>query len=182
MFRAQSAQQQERWQREAEKNPCAQPDNLRCRFLYSMGVRQAIWRQRLWAEPDIRIVSAGVPDYLQAVPHARFCLVSACCQISGTVRAVALRHTRFLATRSHALSCCVLCASRTSQHTEGNSWGTRLIDYMAMECVPVIVNDGMMQVFENVLPYDAFAFHLSKRQIPELYSFLHNVTNATRAA
>eukprot|EP00965_Chrysotila_dentata_P183658 6064300-Pleurochrysis_carterae.AAC.5 len=29
---------------------------------------QAVWRQRLWAEPDMRIVSAGVPDYLTAVP------------------------------------------------------------------------------------------------------------------
>ena len=41
---------------------------------YSMGVRQAVWRQRLWAEPDMRIVSAGIPDYLTAVPRARFCL------------------------------------------------------------------------------------------------------------
>lgn len=136
-----SAVQQERWQREAQKLKCAQPGNLRCRYLYSMGVRQAIWRERLWAEPDIRIVSAGVPDYLQAVPHARFCL-----------------------------------------HTEGNSWGTRLIDYMAMECIPIIVNDGMVQVFENLLPYADFAFHLSKRQIPELLSFLRNVSNGTRAA
>lgn len=33
-------------------------------------VRQAVWRQRLWAEPDMRIVSAGIPDYLTAVPQA----------------------------------------------------------------------------------------------------------------
>ena len=30
-----------------------------------------MWRQRLWAEPDMRIVSAGIPDYLEAVPRAR---------------------------------------------------------------------------------------------------------------
>ena len=30
-----------------------------------MGVRQAVWRQKLWAEPDMRIVSAGIPDYLE---------------------------------------------------------------------------------------------------------------------
>ena len=50
-----------------------------------------MWRQRLWAEPDMRIVSAGIPDYLTAVPRARFCL-----------------------------------------HTEGNGWGARVVDYMAM--------------------------------------------------
>ena len=36
------------------------------------------WRpcvsQRLWAEPDMRIVSAGIPDYDTAVPNAHFCL------------------------------------------------------------------------------------------------------------
>ena len=30
-----------------------------------MGVRQAVWRQRLWAEPDMRIVSAGTPDGIE---------------------------------------------------------------------------------------------------------------------
>eukprot|EP00966_Prymnesium_polylepis_P009786 225943-Prymnesium_polylepis.1 len=36
-----------------------------------MGVRQAVWRQKLYLEPDMRIVSAGIPDYLTAVPQAR---------------------------------------------------------------------------------------------------------------
>ena len=68
-----------------------------------MGVRQAVWRQQLWAEPDMRIVSAGIPDYDTAVPAAHFCL-----------------------------------------HTEGNGWGARVVDYMAMECLPLMVNDGMI--------------------------------------
>jgi hypothetical protein len=41
-----------------------------CRNIYSMGVRQAVWRQKLWAEPDMRIVSAGIPDYLTAARQA----------------------------------------------------------------------------------------------------------------
>ena len=92
----------DKWQARADTTRCAKP-TATCRGIYSMGVRQAVWRQRLWAEKDMRIVSAGIPDYLTAVPSARFCL-----------------------------------------HTEGNSWGTRLMDYMAMECIPLIVNDGMV--------------------------------------
>lgn len=83
-----------------------------CRHVYSMGVRQAVWRQRLWAEPDMRIVSAGIPDYDTAVPNARFCL-----------------------------------------HTEGNGWGARVVDYMAMECLPLMINDGM------IFPYSVRAAH-----------------------
>ena len=138
-----TAAKQEKWLRRVMGEPCAKPTDLspHCRSIYSMGVRQAVWRQKLWQEPDMRIVSAGVPDYLTAVPRARFCL-----------------------------------------HTEGNSWGTRLIDYMAMECVPVIVNDEMMQVYENILDYDKFAYRFSKQQIPELAGFLRRIDNATRAS
>ena len=51
------------------RDPCARPD-VSCRNIYSMGVRQAVWRQKLWAEPDMRIVSAGIPDYLTAARQA----------------------------------------------------------------------------------------------------------------
>ena len=61
-----------KWQKRADTDRCARPESV-CRGLYSMGVRQAVWRQRLWAEKDMRIVSAGIPDYLDAVPTARFC-------------------------------------------------------------------------------------------------------------
>ena len=54
-----------------------------------MGVRAAIWRQKLYLDPEMKIVSSGIPDYLETAAAARFCL-----------------------------------------HTEGNSWGTRLIDQM----------------------------------------------------
>lgn len=87
----------------------------------------------------MRIVSAGIPDYLTAVPTARFCL-----------------------------------------HTEGNSWGTRLMDYMAMECLPLVVNDGMVFPFHNIVPYDAFSFHMSKREIPKIAAKLRGTTNETQ--
>ena len=102
-----------------------------------MGVRQAVWRQRLWAEPDMRIVSAGIPDYLTAVPAARFCL-----------------------------------------HTEGNGWGARVVDYMAMECLPLMVNDGMIFPYANILDWDAFSIHLNKRHVPQIAAILRNVSEA----
>ena len=131
-------EKKKKWQRRADSDRCATPDSV-CRGLYSMGVRQAVWRQRLWQEPDMRIVSAGIPDYLTAVPTARFCL-----------------------------------------HTEGNSWGTRLMDYMAMECLPLVVNDGMVFPFHNIVPYDAFSFHMSKREIPKIAAKLRGTTNETQ--
>ena len=106
--------QHDKWMRRVKNDPCAL-SNATCRHAYSMGVRQAIWRARLWDHADVRLVSAGVDDYMSAVPRARFCL-----------------------------------------HTEGNGWGIRLVDYAVMGCVPLIVNDRMLQVFEQVLPYDRF--------------------------
>ena len=34
-------------------------------------------------------------------------------------------------------------------HTEGNGWGARVVDYMAMECLPLMVNDGMVRADEG---------------------------------
>ena len=56
-----SEDKQLKWLRQVEKDACARPE-VSCRGVYSMGVRQAVWRQKLWAEPDMRIVSAGIPD------------------------------------------------------------------------------------------------------------------------
>ena len=38
-------------------------------------------------------------------------------------------------------------------HTEGNGWGARVVDYMAMECLPLIINDSMMFSYANVLDW-----------------------------
>lgn len=140
-----SAEMQQKLLAKTLKLNCADPAesvrNVNCRMIYSMGVRQALWRQKLWADPSMRIVSAGIPDYLSAVPSARFCL-----------------------------------------HTEGNSWGTRLMDYMAVECLPVIVNDGMVFPFAKVLPYKDFSLHLSRAEIPRIKAHLLNVSNETQRA
>eukprot|EP00966_Prymnesium_polylepis_P270955 6260003-Prymnesium_polylepis.1 len=51
---------------------------------------------------------------------------------------------------------------------------------MAIECVPLIVNDGMVFPWHNIIPdYHAFSIHLSKRQVPQIVSMLRNMTNGT---
>jgi len=93
----------------------------------------------LYDEPDMRIVSAGVPDYLEVLRNARFCL-----------------------------------------HTEGNGWGARVVDYIAMECLPLMLNDRVLFLYHNILPWDAFSLHLSKSQIPSLASALRNVSEVSQ--
>ena len=108
-----------------------------------MGVRGAIWRSQLYAEPDMKIVSAGIPNYLEVAAESRFCL-----------------------------------------HTEGNSWGTRMVDGMAIECIPLIVNDGMLLPYHNILSMDGeypkFTIHLSKEHVPTIPSVLRNVSREAR--
>mmetsp|Transcript_35939 Transcript_35939/g.118982 ORF Transcript_35939/g.118982 Transcript_35939/m.118982 type:complete len:427 (-) Transcript_35939:133-1413(-) len=129
-----SQEKQEKWLKRVTADRCARPD-VSCRQVYSMGVRQAIWREKLYAEPDMRIVSAGVPDYFDVVTKARFCI-----------------------------------------HTEGNGWGARVVDYMAMECLPLMVNDRMIFPYANVLPWEDFAIHLRKDQIPALAATVRNIS------
>jgi len=135
-----SAAKQEKWLRRVTANRCARPE-VSCREVYSMGVRQAVWRQKLYLEPDMRIVSAGIPDYLTAVPQAHFCL-----------------------------------------HTEGNGWGARVVDYMAMECLPLMVNDRMVFPYANVIDWKTFSLHLLKRQIPEIPTILRNISAQSQMA
>ena len=90
----------------------------------------------------MRIVSAGIPNYLMVAADSHFCL-----------------------------------------HTEGNSWGTRMIDALAIECIPLIVNDGMIFPYHNIISmqrdYPQFSIHLSKEDVPKIASVLRSVPNAT---
>ena len=134
------AAKRDKWLQRVLRDKCSQPE-VSCRGVYSMGVRQAVWRQRLWAEPDMRIVSAGIPDYDTAVPKARFCL-----------------------------------------HTEGNGWGARVVDYMAMECLPLMVNDGMIFPYANIINWDRFSVHLNKKHVPLIAGILRNITDEQQKA
>lgn len=63
-------------------------------------------------------------------------------------------------------------------HTEGNGWGARVVDYMAMECLPLIINDGMMFSYANVLDWPRFSLYMHKREIPQIAPRLRNFSRA----
>lgn len=156
-----SAAKQEKWLRRVTADRCARPE-VSCREIYSMGVRQAVWRQKLYLEPDMRIVSAGIPDYLTAVPQA-------CRSCRCPIPAVICRTLACLSAQAH------FCL-----HTEGNGWGARVVDYMAMECLPLMVNDRMVFPYANILDWKTFSLHLRKRQIPDIPHILRNFSADTQ--
>ena len=49
---------------------------------------------------------------------------------------------------------------------------------MAMECLPLMVNDGMIFPYSNVLDWDAFSIHLNKKHVPLIPAILRNVSAA----
>ena len=132
---ADSATKREKVYQKVLKMPCALPTR-KCRNIYSMGVRQAVWRARLWEERDVHLVSAGVKDYADRLLTSHFCL-----------------------------------------HTEGNGWGTRLIDYSIAECVPLIINDDMQLIFEDLIPYPVISVRARKADIPTIVARLRKLND-----
>lgn len=64
---------QSKLQRRAKLMHCARPE-VECRGIYSMGVRQALWREGLWKSADTYMVSAGISNYEETLLGSRFCL------------------------------------------------------------------------------------------------------------
>ena len=49
---------------------------------------------------------------------------------------------------------------------------------MAMECLPLMVNDGMLFPYSNILNWDLFSIHLNKKHVPQIATILRNVSAA----
>ncbi len=60
----------------------------------------------------------------------------------------------------------------------GHGWGIRIVHAMATGCVPVIIQDGVHQPFDDVLPYHEFALRLPQADIERLDAILRAVTPA----
>jgi hypothetical protein len=58
----------------------------------------------------------------------------------------------------------------------GHGWGIRIVHAMATGCVPLIIQDGVHQPFDDVLPYHEFALRLPQADIPRLDDILRSVT------
>ncbi|KAL4449410.1 hypothetical protein ABPG77_007054 [Micractinium sp. CCAP 211/92] len=59
----------------------------------------------------------------------------------------------------------------------GHGWGNRLLQAMLTGCVPVIVQDHIMQYFEDILPYEDFSMRLNNADLPQLREILRSVTD-----
>ena len=49
---------------------------------------------------------------------------------------------------------------------------------MAMECLPLMVNDGMIFPYSNIINWDLFSVHLNKKHVPQIPTILRNVSAA----
>lgn len=60
----------------------------------------------------------------------------------------------------------------------GGGWGQRLIDALAMGCIPVVVMDDVRQPFDDVLPYNEFALRVSQDDLDDIEEVLRAVPPA----
>ncbi len=60
----------------------------------------------------------------------------------------------------------------------GHGWGIRIVHAMACGCVPLIVQDGVHQPFDDVLPYHEFSLRLPQAEIDRLDDVLRDVSPA----
>eukprot|EP00854_Cymbomonas_tetramitiformis_P015286 gene15286-18085_t len=58
--------------------------------------------------------------------------------------------------------------------TGGDGWGRRMTLGALYGCIPVIIQDGVRQPLEELLPYDAFSVHVSEDEIPQLDKILRS--------
>jgi hypothetical protein len=67
-------------------------------------------------------------------------------------------------------------ASRFCLAPAGHGWGIRIVHAMATGCVPLIIQDGVHQPFDDVLPYHEFSIRLPQADIGRLDAILRAVT------
>lgn len=59
----------------------------------------------------------------------------------------------------------------------GHGWGNRLGQYMVMGCVPVLVQDGVYQPYQDLLPYDEFSVRIPKARLPHIAEVLASISD-----
>ena len=58
----------------------------------------------------------------------------------------------------------------------GNGWGIRLSEAILHGCIPVIIQDGVVQPFQDIIPYQEFSITLSNDDIKNLPQILSMIT------
>uniref|UniRef100_A0A383VC23 Exostosin GT47 domain-containing protein n=1 Tax=Tetradesmus obliquus TaxID=3088 RepID=A0A383VC23_TETOB len=65
-----------------------------------------------------------------------------------------------------------MCGSKFCLAASGDCWSSSLSQAVAAGCVPVIVQDGVHQPFEDQLPYNAFSVRLPRARLPHIVQLL----------
>jgi hypothetical protein len=68
--------------------------------------------------------------------------------------------------------------SRFCVAPSGHGWGIRIVHAVAAGCVPVVIQDGVHQPYDDVLPYDAFSLRLPSSDVANLDAVLRGVSDA----
>lgn len=63
----------------------------------------------------------------------------------------------------------------------GAGWGIRLSALMVTGCIPVIIQDQVLQFLEDILPYEKFSLRVPKSQIPNIVKLLRAVSDEEQA-
>ena len=67
--------------------------------------------------------------------------------------------------------------SRFCLAPSGHGWGIRIVHAVAAGCVPVVIQDGVHQPYDDVLPYDAFSLRLPQSDVAQLDAVLRGVSD-----
>lgn len=57
----------------------------------------------------------------------------------------------------------------------GSGWGLRIVDAMLCGCIPVVVQDGILQPGDDVLPYHDFAVRIPEEKVDEIEEILRAI-------
>ncbi|KAG2436512.1 hypothetical protein HXX76_006810 [Chlamydomonas incerta] len=125
---------------------------------YSQGVRQAVMRMAGGGKAGEGSAGADAADF-GAWNRPDFVL------------SIAGQHSQTLMAASH------FCLAPS-----GWGWGVRLLEAVAVGCVPVVVQDNVYQPLWDVVPYDEFAVVLPRAQLHRLPQLLEAVGPAQLAA
>lgn len=68
-----------------------------------------------------------------------------------------------------------LASSKFCGVLPGDGWSGRMEDSILHGCIPVIIQDGVHLIYENVLNYDSFAVRIGEEDIPQLVQILRDV-------
>ena len=75
-----------------------------------------------------------------------------------------------------------LTRSRFCLVPAGEGFGCRLAELMITGCVPVIIQPGVIQPFEDILPYSEFSLRYAHADIPTLHEKLAAISPARHGA